>query len=72
MDSKTISKTKEQEEDLRGKQSYKMFFLVYFSLHTLNYAFDYKFIYKPQVLNKQWIKLLKENSNLNSKYILLT
>jgi hypothetical protein len=45
---------------------------VYFSLHTLNYAFDYKFIYKPQVLNKQWIKLLKENSNLNSKYILLT
>jgi len=66
------SKTKEQEEDLRGKQSYEVFSLVYFSLHTLNCAFDYKSIYKPQVLDKQWIKLLKENPNLNSKYILLT
>ena len=47
------SKTKEQEEDLRGKQSYEVFSLVYFSLHTLNYVFDYKSIYKPQVLGKQ-------------------
>jgi len=31
----------------------------------------YKSIYRPQVLDKQWTKLLKKKSNINRKYILL-
>ena len=39
---------------------------MYISLYTLvNNVFDYKYIYRPQVLNNQEIKLIKEKSILN-------
>jgi hypothetical protein len=41
-----------------------VFSYIFLSTHY-NYASDYKAIYRPQVIDKQGIKLLKENPNLN-------
>lgn len=44
-------------------------FLFYVFFYTLiNYASDYELINRSQILDKQEIKLLKENSNLNRKH----
>jgi hypothetical protein len=45
-----------------------VFLFCVFLFTLINYAFDYKPINRSQILDKQEIKLLKENSNLNKKH----
>jgi hypothetical protein len=41
-----MSKNKEQEEKLSGRQLYQVFSHVYSSLHIVNYVSDYKSSYR--------------------------
>jgi len=72
MNNNTISKNRRAKRRFERKAILLSFFLLCISIYTYFYASNYKPIYRLQVLDKQGIKLLKENSNLNRKRIMPT
>ena len=72
MDNNAISKNWRTRRRFERKAILLSFFLLCISIYTYFYASNYKPIYRLRVRDKQRIKLLKKNSNLNRKHIMPT
>jgi hypothetical protein len=71
MDFNATRKIKEQEENLKGMNVLlSVFSLIhlFLSITRMFYASDYKFIYRPKILDNQEIKLIKGKPILNKLF----